>query len=146
MAPVEDFISCLFLMVIISFKMYVLPCHSCPASKSQLRAGTRVHERLGTGEDQMSVLHHILLCLPQNSQMKHCFYRGLSWPQLSYTAEGREWGHLAKMKKGPEDAPHRQTPTLTAKHTHQRLGLFRKLIPGFLSHGRDLQSLLCLPA
>ncbi|KAK7836055.1 hypothetical protein U0070_004146 [Myodes glareolus] len=61
----------------------------CPLQwLDHLRAGTRVHEPLGTVEDQMSVWHHILLCLPQNNQIKNCFYRDLSWPQISCIADG----------------------------------------------------------
>uniref|UniRef100_A0A8C6HFI8 N-terminal amino-acid N(alpha)-acetyltransferase NatA n=1 Tax=Mus spicilegus TaxID=10103 RepID=A0A8C6HFI8_MUSSI len=83
-------------------------------------------------EDLMNMQHCNLLCLPENYQMKYCFYHGLSWPQLSYIAgdeNGKIVGYvLAKMEEDPDDVPHGHITSLAVKRSHRRLGLAQKLM------------------
>uniref|UniRef100_A0A2K5CAD2 N-terminal amino-acid N(alpha)-acetyltransferase NatA n=1 Tax=Aotus nancymaae TaxID=37293 RepID=A0A2K5CAD2_AOTNA len=84
-------------------------------------------------EDLMNMQHCNLLCLPENYQMKYYFYHGLSWPQLSYIAEGENGkavGYvLVKMEEDPDDVPHGHITSLAVKRSlHWCLSLAQKLM------------------
>uniref|UniRef100_A0A2K5RUQ6 N-terminal amino-acid N(alpha)-acetyltransferase NatA n=1 Tax=Cebus imitator TaxID=2715852 RepID=A0A2K5RUQ6_CEBIM len=83
-------------------------------------------------EDLMNMQHCNLLCLPENYQMKYYFSHGLSWPQLSYIAEGENGkivGYvLAKMEEDADDVPHGHITSLAVMRSHWHLGLAQKLM------------------